>query len=166
LKIGVISDTHGLFDPAIPSVFAGVEAIIHAGDIGKLEVIRLLEQIAPVLAVEGNNDWFGTFPTERLERIAGRRIMVRHIFGELHQLDAFDMTLIEQVRPDVLVFGHSHRPYSERLGQTLLLNPGSAGPRRFSLPRTVGLLVLEDREVRAQIIDLERSELTNEATTK
>ena len=116
MRIGVISDTHGLFDESLPSLFDGVDAIIHAGDIGKLEVIERLKQIAPVLAVNGNNDHFRAFPEERLEDLGGCRIMIRHIFGELHQLKDRDKKMVEQVRPEILVFGHSHRPYrfSER----------------------------------------------------
>ena len=127
MKLGVISDTHGLYDEAVGRIFAGVDAIVHAGDIGKLDIIARLERIAPVFAVEGNNDWFGLYPTERVEEMSGRRVFIRHIFGELHQLDRAAHQVIESERPDVLIFGHSHRPYSERVGGTLLFNPGSAG---------------------------------------
>lgn len=154
MKIGVISDTHGLFDESIVSIFAGVDLIIHAGDIGKLEVIARLEEIAPVIAVEGNNDSFGRFPVERIEELNGHRIVVRHIFGELHKLRADDKQMVERVQPDVVVFGHSHRPYQQKLGSTMLFNPGSAGPRRFSLPRTVGMLSLSRSGVEAEIISL------------
>lgn len=155
MKIGIISDTHGLFDESLASVFAGVEAIIHAGDIGKLEVISRLEEIAPVMAVEGNNDSFGRFPVERVEELNGHRVLVRHIFGELHQLRPKDKRMLEELQPGVVVFGHSHRPYQEMLGGAMLFNPGSAGPRRFSLPRTVGLLSLEIESLEARIIYLE-----------
>ena len=155
MKIGVISDTHGLFDKSVESIFNGVELIIHAGDIGKLEVITRLEEIAPVLAVEGNNDSFGLFPIERTEHLSNRLVLIRHIFGELHQLRASDKGMIERIRPDVVVFGHSHRPYQQMLGDTLLFNPGSAGPRRFSLPRTVGLLSLDTAPPAAQIVKLD-----------
>lgn len=155
MRLGVISDTHGLFDASITSIFAGVEWIIHAGDIGKLEIISRLEEIAPVIAVEGNNDWFGTFPTERVEEFAGQRVMIRHIFGELHQLEEKDKRLVERLQPHVVIFGHSHRPYREMFGQTMLFNPGSAGPRRFKLPRTVGLMTLEESSADAQIISLD-----------
>ncbi|MEK6324013.1 MAG: metallophosphoesterase family protein [Acidobacteriota bacterium] len=151
----MISDTHGLFDQSIVSIFDGVDAIIHAGDIGKLEVIDRLEEIAPVLAVEGNNDSFRRFPNERVEELAGRRVVIRHIFGELHQLRQSDKRMVEQVQPHVVVFGHSHRPYQEMLGPTMLFNPGSAGPRRFSLPRTVGILSLKRSGVEAQILSLD-----------
>jgi len=155
MRLGVISDTHGLFDEAIPAIFKGVNAIIHAGDIGRIEVIKRLEQIAPVFAVEGNNDSFGIYPEERIENWAGYRVLIRHIFGELHQLRKADRLRIADLCPHLVVFGHSHRPYNEMLGETILFNPGSAGPRRFSLPRTVGLLSLRRNGAKAQIISLE-----------
>jgi putative phosphoesterase len=155
VRIGIISDTHGMFDARIATLFDGVDAIIHAGDIGKLEVISRLEEIAPVTAVEGNNDWFNQFPTESIQKLAGHTILIRHIFGELHQLDEAERSILDRLQPDIVIFGHSHRPYLERLGRTMLFNPGSAGPRRFSLPRTVGLLSLEENQVEAQIIKLD-----------
>ena len=144
-----------MFDRAVVKLFDGVDAIIHAGDIGKLTVISELEQIAPVIAVEGNNDWFNQFPTESIQKLAGHLVLIRHIFGELHQLEAADRKMLDRVRPDVVVFGHSHRPYVERLGHTMLFNPGSAGPKRFSLPRTVGVLTLKENHIDAQIIRLD-----------
>ena len=155
VRIGVISDTHGRFDEALPSIFAGVNAIIHAGDIGKLEVLDCLEEIAPVFAVRGNNDPSLSLPDQLVEVFAGRRIMVRHIFGELHQIKARDKKVIDQLRPDVVIFGHSHRPYRHKLGKTILFNPGSAGPRRFSLPRTVGMLSLNASKIETRIISLD-----------
>ncbi len=155
MRIGVVSDTHGRFDPAIPRLFRGVDAILHAGDIGTLDVIRALEAIAPVLAVEGNNDHFRRFPIQRVEQLAGRRILVRHIFGELHQIGREQKGLVERLRPDVVVFGHSHRPYRARFGPTLLFNPGSAGPRRFTLPRTVGLLCFLPARITTRILPLD-----------
>jgi putative phosphoesterase len=155
VRLGVVSDTHGRFDPTIPRHFRGVEAILHAGDIGAMDVIRELEAIAPVYAVEGNNDSFGRFPVERVECFAGRRVLLRHIFGELHQLRTAERALLETAAADVVVFGHSHRPYRARVDGTLLFNPGSAGPRRFSLPRTVGLLRLGPGRIDARIVHLD-----------
>ena len=159
MRLGLISDTHGLFDASLPEIFASVDLIVHAGDIGKIEVIERLERIAPVLAVEGNNDWFNRFPAERLEQIAGRRIVIRHIFGELHQIGQPERAMVEHLRPDLLIFGHTHRPYRDSLGDTILINPGSAGPRRFKLPRTVGLLNIEEGEedggIECEIINLD-----------
>lgn len=144
-----------MFDHTIVTLFDGVDAIIHAGDIGKMEVISRLEQIAPVIAVEGNNDWFNHFPTESIQKLAGHTVLIRHIFGELHQLQDADINMLDRVQPDIVVFGHSHRPYVERLGRTILFNPGSAGPKRFTLPRTVGLLLLAENHVDAEIIRLD-----------
>ena len=155
MKLGVISDTHGLFDEAIPSIFKGVDAIIHAGDIGRIEVVERLEQIATVFAVEGNNDSFGVYPEERVEEWGDYLILIRHIFGELHQLRKAERKVIEELKPDFVVFGHSHRPYCEMVGETTLFNPGSAGPRRFSLPRTVGLLTLRRNKGKGEIISLD-----------
>ncbi len=155
MRIGVISDTHGLFDESIISIFAGVDAILHAGDIGKLEVIDRLEAIAQVFAVCGNNDTSMPFPNERVEQLAGRRVMIRHIFGELHQLKNAQRKTLELIRPDIVIFGHSHRPYQQKLDNTILFNPGSAGPKRFSLPRTVGMLSLKPSSADAQIISLD-----------
>lgn len=155
MKLGIISDTHGLYDEAINEIFAGVDGIIHAGDIGKLEIIHRLESIAPVFAVEGNNDWFGRYPTERLEKLDGQRVLIRHIFGELHQLDQSAHQTLETHSPDILIFGHSHRPYRQQLNRTLLFNPGSAGPRRFNLPRTVGLLTFSQAKIESRIISLD-----------
>ncbi len=158
VRLGVVADTHGRLDPAIIVLFRGVDAIVHAGDIGSPEVIRGLEAVAPVLAVEGNNDvgWAaGRFPVERVERLGGRRVLVRHVFGELHQLGEAERALVARLAPDVVIFGHSHRPYRARLGRTLLFNPGGAGPRRFSLPRTVGLLRLAPGSIRARVLALD-----------
>jgi uncharacterized protein len=155
VKIGVISDTHGLFDESVNSIFQGVDAIIHAGDVGKLEVIERLEAIAQVFAVRGNNDTSLMLPVELVEDLSGVRIMIRHIFGELHQLKPGDKKLVEKLHPDVIIFGHSHRPYQQMLGKTLLFNPGSAGPRRFSLPRTVGILDVTPAGPETQIISLD-----------
>jgi putative phosphoesterase len=155
MRLGVISDTHGKFDEAVPSIFKGVDVIIHAGDVGKAEVIERLRKIAPVLAVEGNNDSPGLFPAERIESLAGRTILVRHIFGELHQIGKNEREVVERLSPDLVIFGHSHRPYQARLGKTILFNPGSAGPRRFSLPRTVGLITIGKSSIEMQIEHLE-----------
>lgn len=155
MLLGVVSDTHGRFDPALARIFRGVEAILHAGDIGGAHVIAALEAIAPVLAVSGNNDPPGRFPVERRLDLGGRGLLVRHIFGELHQLRPPDRALIARLRPDVVIFGHSHRPYRARLGRTLLFNPGSAGPRRFSLPRTAGLLRLGPARIVARHVALD-----------
>jgi putative phosphoesterase len=125
----VISDTHGLIRPEALEALKGVDAILHAGDIGGAHVIEALGQIAPVTFVRGNNDDDNGYEIVHVS-IGGRRILLTHIFREeLLQEDT-----------DVIVFGHSHRPHNEVVNGVLLFNPGSAGPRRFKLPVTVGII--------------------------
>ena len=140
-RIGVISDTHGLIRPEALAALQGVDAILHAGDIGGDHVIAALSEIAPVTFVRGNNDDADGYDVVRVT-IGGRRILLTHIFR--------DELLEEDI--DVIVFGHSHQPRNEVVGGVLLFNPASAGPRRFKLPVMVG--VIEGK--RADHIDLAR----------
>jgi putative phosphoesterase len=141
--IGIISDTHGQFDPKIPQALKGVHHILHAGDIGDLRVLTQLGRIAPVTAVWGNVDE-GNIPPgvdeEKTLELCGLRIFMTHILGNPRHLGRALRQRIEQIEPDVVVFGHSHKALIERHGKVLYFNPGSAGPKRFSLPRSVGLL--------------------------
>ena len=152
--IGVIADTHGLFDPSIVEHFAGVTAIIHAGDIGDPEVIRQLERIAPVVAVSGNVDGFeeSGFPRSCVIRLAGVTIGIRHILFERGKLISEATEWLDKEQPDLCVFGHSHRPAVEQYGPTLLFKPGSAGPRRFSLPRGIGMLTIVGGRIEPRVI--------------
>ena len=139
MKIGIISDTHGHLDPGVAMLFDGVGHILHAGDIGQSSIILQLEQIAPVTAVLGNNDAGLDFPETEIAVLAGRKFLVHHIV----QVRAPDETIrsrIQREAPDVVVFGHSHKPYCETIGETLYLNPGYAGRPRFNLPRSVALV--------------------------
>ena len=144
IRIGVIADTHGLFDLAIRRHFKGVDHILHAGDIGNRSVIEQLEKIAPVTAVSGNVDDDGqsVFPSETVIELAGRRIAIRHIQYEGGKLTKEGRAFLEREQSDICVFGHTHQPKIEWFGKTLLFNPGSAGPKRFKLPRCLGILVL------------------------
>jgi putative phosphoesterase len=156
MLIGVISDTHGKLDERILRLFAGVLRIIHAGDIGDEELIWKLERIAPVIAVRGNNDADTLcFPTERMAVINKRTFYVRHQFATAETMSVAQQRIIEKRMPDVVIFGHSHKAYSGNWRGTLLFNPGSAGPKRFSLPRSVGLLELTEEEVSSRIITLD-----------
>ncbi|MCE2826883.1 MAG: metallophosphatase family protein [Verrucomicrobium sp.] len=128
MKVGLISDTHGFWDPRIPALFAGVEHILHAGDIGSGAVLVELERIAPVTAVMGNCD--GP-PLE--ERVA--RAIAHH-------------------QPGVVVFGHTHRPHDSTVGPVRFLNPGYAGRVRFAQPRSVALLDLGEPSLPVRFIDL------------
>jgi putative phosphoesterase len=156
IRIGVIADTHGLFDPAVRRHFKGVDHILHAGDIGDRSVIEQLEQIAPVTAVSGNvdDDEQSGYPSEAVIELAGRRIAIRHILYEGGKLTKDGRAFLERAQPDICVFGHTHQPKREWLGDTLLFNPGSAGPKRFSLPRGVGVLRLEKGQVEPSFIVL------------
>jgi putative phosphoesterase len=134
--VGLISDTHGLLRPEALAALQGSDLIIHAGDIGGLEILRRLEAVAPLLTVRGNNDkeqWAADLPTTALVQAAGVTILVIHDVKELAAGE-----LPAGVR--VVVSGHSHKPVCERRGAILFVNPGSAGPRRFRLPVCVGRL--------------------------
>lgn len=142
--IGVIADTHSLFDPAIARHFSGVDHIIHAGDIGNRSVIEQLEMIAPVTAVSGNVDGYeeSGFPTETIIKLNGFRIAIRHVVFEGGKLTKERKAFLDRTRPDICICGHTHQPKNEWLGDTLLFNPGSAGPKRFTLPRMVGRITM------------------------
>jgi uncharacterized protein len=157
LVIGVISDTHGLFDPRIPALFAGVSHILHAGDIGDLQVYRQLQVLAPVTAISGNVDEDllpPAFPPQQTIELHGVRIFMVHILGNPLRLNPSLKQQITQIQPDVLIFGHSHQPFIQTIGHTLFFNPGSAGPKRFSLPRSVGILEIDKGQPHAWLIPL------------
>lgn len=151
MRIGIISDTHGLLRPEAVRLLAGVHHIIHAGDIGRPEVIAGLATIAPVTAIRGNVDtgaWAAGYPATARVTLGGRTIFVLHDLKELDVDPAAEGI-------DVVVSGHSHRPKSETVAGVLYLNPGSAGPRRFTLPIALATLELGRRGVvRPQIHDL------------
>ena len=148
--VGVISDTHGLVRPQAIAALRGADRIIHAGDIGGTEVLAALEAIAPVVAVRGNNDrgpWAEALPLTQVVDATGALIYVIHDLGELDLEPA-----AAGVR--VVVAGHSHRPAQQERDGVLWFNPGSAGPRRFKLPVSVGRLIVEGGAVRAEILTL------------
>jgi uncharacterized protein len=150
MLIGVISDTHGLLRPEVERQLAGVAHIIHAGDIGRPEVIAGLSRIAPVTAIRGNvdtDDWAEEYPNTRTVALGGHSIYMLHDLQAL-QLDPVSCGF------DVVVSGHSHRPRIETIDRVLYLNPGSAGPRRFNLPVTLATLEVTASGVRAVMHDL------------
>lgn len=155
MRIGLISDTHGLLRGEVFDVFAGVDHVIHAGDVGDPDILTELEAIAPVTAVWGNVD--GWELRARLPEVArleldGVRIAVLH--GQ--QLGSPSPAKAAAAHPDagLVVFGHSHRPVIEQVGPTLAVNPGSAGPRRFRDPVTVAIAEIEGGAVRAELVNL------------
>jgi putative phosphoesterase len=150
IVIGIISDTHGQLRPEAVAALRGSAHIIHAGDIGAPEIVDQLAVIAPVTAIRGNVDqsgWAHNLPQTEVVEVDGVSIYVLH---DLAQLD---------LKPEAsgftaVVSGHSHVPKQETRAGVLYLNPGSAGPRRFNLPVSVGKLIIEDGKVRAEIIPL------------
>ncbi|MEZ2142212.1 metallophosphoesterase family protein [Bradyrhizobium sp. DN5] len=148
-RIGIISDTHGLLRPEAERGLTGVDHIIHAGDIGRPEIVDALRRIAPVTAIRGNVDsaeWARDYPDTNLARLAGKSIYV------LHDLKTLKADLGPGI--DVIISGHSHVPKIDRVGGVLYLNPGSAGPRRFKLPITLATLELTPDGMRPEIHDL------------
>jgi putative phosphoesterase len=147
--VGVISDTHGLLRPQAVVALAGCNCILHAGDIGQAEVLERLRAIAPLVAVRGNVDrgWAKALPETTQVDIAGRRILLLHNLAEL-EIDPRSAGI------DVVIAGHSHRPKIESRDGVLYVNPGSAGPRRFTLPIAVAKIEITERSVEAQIIAL------------
>ena len=151
LEIGVLSDTHGFVRPTALEALAGVSCILHAGDVGGPDVLAALERIAPVHAVRGNVDrepWADALP-ERLElQLGGLGILVVH-----DRVDLFRTPLMDGA--GLIVVGHSHRPEIGRLAGVLLVNPGSAGPRRFDLPISVARVTIAAGRATAQLVELE-----------
>ena len=154
MKIGIISDTHGFLDPEVLRLFQGVDHILHGGDIGTRHVIALLENIAPVTAVSGNTDAEIGFKETEIIRFMEKRFLLHHIVDVRSPADAIKRR-IEAERPDVIVFGHTHRRHCEFAGPTLYLNPGYAGKPRFNLARSVAILTCENNRVAPEFFDLE-----------
>ena len=148
--IGVISDTHGLLRPQAIQALEGVELIIHAGDIGDPKILAALKRIAPVQAVRGNTDrgeWARDLPATRVVEVGGSLIYV------LHELFCLDLDPAA-AGISAVIFGHSHRPHLEHKNGVLFLNPGSAGPRRFTLPVTLARLVVHRDSLQAELVEL------------
>jgi putative phosphoesterase len=157
VRIGLVSDTHGLFEPALRPLFARCAAILHAGDVVKAAVLRDLEAIAPVTAVRGNNDDappLASLPETALFRIGPLTALVVHDLGAREDPKPPGRALIARRRPEIVVHGHSHRPGVAVVDGRLFVNPGSAGPRRFSLPRTAAVLTARGRRVCVQLFDV------------
>jgi len=148
VRVGLISDTHNLVRPEALAWLAGCDAIVHAGDICAPHVLEALARIAPVTAVRGNNDrgeWAQALPLATTLEIAGATIHVVH--------DLADLTLDARAAAafDAVVTGHSHKPSIDTRGGVLFVNPGSAGPRRFKLPVSAGVLIVDGGRIEAHI---------------
>ena len=150
VRIGVISDTHGLLRPEAVEALRGSDRILHAGDIGSSEVLEALAKIAPVTAVRGNVDtapWARSLPETEVVEAGGASIYILHDRGQL------------DLKPEaagfrVVVYGHSHQPKMDEKNGVLYFNPGSAGPRRFRLPVSVGRLTITAGKAQAELVEL------------
>jgi len=148
--VGVISDTHGVLRNEAVDALRGVDLIVHAGDVGEPEVLEQLRAVAPVMAVRGNNDhgaWATVLPRTLMVLLGGALIYVIHDRAEL------DLP-VEEEGIAVVISGHSHQPSMERAGEVVYLNPGSAGPRRFSLPVGVARLAIRGGTTEVELVDL------------
>ncbi|TDV60328.1 metallophosphoesterase family protein [Pseudomonas sp. LP_7_YM] len=151
IKVGLISDTHGLLRPQALEALRDCDYLIHGGDIGKPGILDTLKQIAPLTVVRGNNDtddaWAADVPSEAVLRVGLVGIYVAHILADVPD------TLPPDVR--VVVTGHSHKPLQQTRHGMLFINPGSAGPRRFKLPISVGILHIDGLDIRGELIELQ-----------
>lgn len=154
MKIGVISDTHGLLRPEVAPALAGVDRILHLGDVGEISILRELEKIAPVIAIRGNIDREGScseLPETDVVLFEGRYIYMLHDLNTLHLDPA-------AAKFAAVLYGHTHAPTSYKKKGVLYFNPGSCGPRRFQLPVTIGLLTIgKNGDLEAEIVPLDQS---------
>ncbi len=151
ITLGVISDTHGLLRPEAVVALRGSDRILHAGDVGAPEILEALATVAPVTAIRGNVDtaaWARSLPVTEVVEAGGVSLYILHDLGQL------DLTA-KAAGFRVVVYGHSHQPKMEEKNGVLYFNPGSAGPRRFNLPVSVGRLTIAAGKVRAELVELE-----------
>lgn len=157
MKIGLVSDTHGLLDPALPALFRGCALVLHAGDVVRPEILDALEALAPLTAVRGNNDRdprLARLPETALLRVGPLGLLLVHDLGPRERPRPPARPLLVQHRPQLVIHGHSHRPRTALLAGRLFVNPGSAGPRRFRLPRTAALLSVRGRRAEVAFFEL------------
>jgi putative phosphoesterase len=150
LRVGLLSDTHGLLRPETRAFLFGCDYIVHGGDVGRAEILDALAAVAPLIAVRGNNDtedWAERLPRTELVRIGNVFVYVIHNLAEL-EIDPLALGV------RVVVSGHSHQPKVEDRSGILYINPGSCGPRRFKLPITAGEILVSGSAVKARIVDL------------
>jgi len=153
----VISDTHGLLRPEVVDAFRGVDHIIHAGDVGDPGILSRLRELAPLTAVAGNIEDFqcGSAGQEARLEIGGLRFYVTHIVDRPSRLRREVQAALERAPADVVIFGHSHLPHDEIVGEVRFFNPASAGPRRFDYPVSVGMIELRRDRVVSKHVPLD-----------
>jgi len=138
-RIGIIADTHGVLHERVRDVFANVDHIVHAGDVGGAHVLRELRKLAPVTYVLGNNDGDEGLDIVR-KTIGGKKLLITHILPRPRKLRAEVAASLRRSPADIVVFGHSHLPHNEVIDGVRFFNPASAGPRRFDYPTSVGII--------------------------
>jgi hypothetical protein len=154
MKIGVLSDTHNFLDPKIPELFAGVNHILHAGDIGLPWILTELEAVAPVTAVGGNTDDLALrYAPAKTVELAGRKFFVQHIVQPQAPGEDLQQQLARE-RPDAVVFGHTHKRFCETLGGVLYFNPGYAGRPKFGVKRSAAIFHCHGKDIRAEYFAL------------
>jgi putative phosphoesterase len=139
MRIGIIADTHGLLRPEAVAALRGVDAIVHAGDVGGAHVLDALRELAPLTYVEGNNDDGDGTGIVRVT-IGGLRILLTHILPRPHKSRLHVIASLWENSADIVIFGHSHLPHDEIIDGVRYFNPASAGPRRFDYPVSVGII--------------------------
>ncbi len=153
MKLGLISDTHGFLDPRLSKIFRGVDYILHAGDIGPDFLIAQLEAIAPVTAVLGNNDTSSCFPLTQVVQLGEVKFLVHHIVTPRALTDEL-ATRIAKEKPDVVMFGHTHKQFNERVNGVLFVNPGYAGKPKFGAERSVALMECDGKRLDVRFVKL------------
>jgi putative phosphoesterase len=153
MKIGVISDTHGFLDPAVETIFAGVDHILHAGDIGDPMIPLELGFIAPTTTVLGNNDPGLAYQETEVVTLGGKKFLVHHIVNPMYPSEKLAPRL-KRDRPDVIVFGHTHKRYSETVNDILYFNPGYSGRAKHGSDRSVAILHVTDEGIRHEFVPL------------
>lgn len=153
MKLGLISDTHDYLDPRVIEIFQGVDHILHAGDVGQQMLLAELEELAPVTAVLGNTDEALTLRETESITLRNKRFLIHHIVTPGLGSSRIEARLRNEAF-DVVMFGHTHKPFAEWFGPTLYFNPGSAGRKRFDLPRTVALMEINNGDISYDFVNL------------
>lgn len=153
MKIGVISDTHGFLDPRVEKIFAGVQHILHAGDIGEPMIELELKFIAPVTIVLGNTDLGLAFKQTAIVTLAEKKFLVHHIVNPFAPDERLEAKLRRE-KPDAVIFGHTHKKFAQTVNGIFFFNPGYSGKPKLGTERSVAILHLEGKEMRQEFITL------------